>query len=681
MSGRYLIEINTASYFDQLLAVISVFLGIFLFSRLSRKKKDFISLQSMTKALSNAAFLVNIKKEIISANQEILELLGYEENELIGRSCENIIAEGTETPLKGSQLDELMEKGISDIETALKTKDGRNIPVSISTAIIYTDNGTEKSILFIVRDLSDFSFSVKDTENLETLIEERTAKLKESEKRYRGLYESSIDGIASVDLEGEFIECNQAFSDMLGYTKDEILALTSIDILPIEWHDIMAEIITGQVIPRGYSDEFEVEYIKKGGKTLPVSLRLWLIKGQDGNPIGRWGIVRDITERKKADEALIKSEEKYSTLVEKGNDGIIIIQDGVLKFANSKVLELTGFSLREALGMSFIDFVSSEYKGLVMDRYRRRLSGEKVPSKYEMEIMSKDGRTIPVEVSASLIEYAGRSANMAIIRDITERKRAEEMQKQYSEHLEELVDQRTEELRETQEELVRKEKLAILGLLAGGVAHELRNPLAAIKNVSYFLAMTTETPDPDVKEVLNILEMEVAMAEKTISDLLDYAFSKPPIRRNVDLNNVIHRGLSHIDVPEKIKVLSLMDESLSTILADSDQLLRVFVNILSNAVYAMPEGGQLIIKSEFSAPEWVNISFTDTGVGISQENLVKVFEPLFTTKAKGIGLGLAISKTLVEAHGGSIEVQSEVGKGSTFTVKLPLIGKEKRVAE
>jgi len=292
MSGRYLIEISTASLFDQLLAVISVFLGIFLFSRLSRKKKDFISLQSMTKALSNAAFLVNIKKEIISANQEILELLGYEENELIGRSCENIIAEGTETPLKGSQLDELMEKGISDIETALKTKDGRNIPVSISTAIIYTDNGTEKSILFIVRDLSDFSFSVKDTENLETLIEERTAKLKESEKRYRGLYESSIDGIASVDLEGKFIECNQAFSDMLGYTKDEILALTSIDILPIEWHDIMAEIITGQVIPRGYSDEFEVEYIKKGGKTLPVSLRLWLIKGQDGNPIGRWGIAR-----------------------------------------------------------------------------------------------------------------------------------------------------------------------------------------------------------------------------------------------------------------------------------------------------------------------------------------------------------------------------------------------------
>jgi signal transduction histidine kinase len=264
-----------------------------------------------------------------------------------------------------------------------------------------------------------------------------------------------------------------------------------------------------------------------------------------------------------------------------------------------------------------------------------------------------------------------------------ERRRAEEALKKYSERLEEMVEERTRELRDAQEQLIRKEKLAVLGQLAGGVGHELRNPLGAIKNAIYFLNMVLEEPEPEVKETLEILQKEVATSERIISSLLDFARAKPPARRKVDLNHVIKEALSRTAVPENVEVVSQLDETLPIILADPDQLGQVFGNIILNAVQAMPEGGQLVVKtSEVSEKlpksEWVAVSFADTGVGISEENLGKIFEPLFTTRAKGIGLGLAVTKALVEGHEGTIEVQSELGKGSTFTVRLPIRGKEKK---
>jgi len=230
----------------------------------------------------------------------------------------------------------------------------------------------------------------------------------------------------------------------------------------------------------------------------------------------------------------------------------------------------------------------------------------------------------------------------------------------------------TLELQQTQEELVRKEKLAILGQLAGGVAHELRNPLGAIKNATYFLNMVLEEPEPDIKETLDIIEKEVTTSEKIIDSLLDFARQRQLIQRNVDINDIVRAALSHFPVLENIDILYQLDKALPPIQVDPDQLDLVFGNIIRNAIQAMPKGGQLTVKSEIPSPEWVAISFIDTGTGISEENMGKLFEPLFTTKAKGIGLGLPIAETLIKAHGGEIEMQSEVGKGSIFTVRLPI---------
>ena len=234
----------------------------------------------------------------------------------------------------------------------------------------------------------------------------------------------------------------------------------------------------------------------------------------------------------------------------------------------------------------------------------------------------------------------------------------------------------TGELREAQEKLLNQERLATLGQLGAGIGHELRNPLGAIKNAAYFLQMVFEEPAPEVKETIDIIEKEVATSERIISSLLSYARPKPATRRKVNINDVIVKALSAIALPETIEVVSQLDEGIPTMLADPDQLRQVFVNLILNAFQAMPKGGRLIVKSWSPRPDSVDVSVADTGVGIPQADLANLFKPLFTTKAKGIGLGLAIVKTLVDGHDGTIDVKSEPDKGTTFTVRIPVVLRE-----
>jgi signal transduction histidine kinase len=225
---------------------------------------------------------------------------------------------------------------------------------------------------------------------------------------------------------------------------------------------------------------------------------------------------------------------------------------------------------------------------------------------------------------------------------------------------------------EMKEQLVHGERLAVLGQLTGGIAHELRNPLGLIKLSTDFLDKALEETDPEVREALRILKRGVVKSERIINSLLSYARAKTPDRREANINEVVREALSATDVPENIELVIQLDPSLPSISADPDQLSLVFGNIILNAIQAMPEGGRLVLGSEASGQEWICVSFTDTGVGIPKENLDRLFEPLFTTRPTGTGLGLAITQVLTQGHGGSTEVESEVGKGSVFTVRLPL---------
>jgi signal transduction histidine kinase len=290
--------------------------------------------------------------------------------------------------------------------------------------------------------------------------------------------------------------------------------------------------------------------------------------------------------------------------------------------------------------------------------------------------VTKTGRTRICLTSIRLAPHLGYLEGSTL--DITERKQAEQALQEYAERLAEMVEERTRELRAAQDRLVRQEKLAVLGQLAGGVGHELRNPLGAIKNAACFLHLALASPEPDVIETLQILEREVANCDRIISDLLDFARPKPPALQKVDLRQLTQATLAHQAVPEAVQVETRFDDAQPPVLADPGQLELVLGNLIRNAVQAMPQGGRLVVGSagtrcdSAGRAEWAAVCIADTGEGIPPENLNRVFEPLFTTKAKGIGLGLALSKMLVEGQGGTITVESVVGQGATFTVWLPV---------
>ncbi|MBT3881458.1 MAG: HAMP domain-containing protein [Candidatus Scalindua sp.] len=233
------------------------------------------------------------------------------------------------------------------------------------------------------------------------------------------------------------------------------------------------------------------------------------------------------------------------------------------------------------------------------------------------------------------------------------------------------VVERGNELDKINKQLVRKEKLATLGQLAGGVGHELRNPLGVISNSIYFLKMLLPDADEKVKEYHNRISAEIERSTEIISDLLDFSRTKPINREEVQFTDLLDKALERLPVPKNIKLKAATPSDLSNLFVDPKQIGQVLLNLLSNAYQAMPEGGLLTI-SALADKQNVNISIADSGTGISSENIDSVFEPLFTTKARGIGLGLALSKDLVTANNGSIQVKSEEGKGATFTVTLPI---------
>jgi signal transduction histidine kinase len=242
----------------------------------------------------------------------------------------------------------------------------------------------------------------------------------------------------------------------------------------------------------------------------------------------------------------------------------------------------------------------------------------------------------------------------------------------YYAQLEDEVEKRTKDLEHVQEKLIRSERLAAVGELASGVGHELRNPLNVIRNCAYLLNMTlADKSDEETQKTLKVLDKQIDISNKIVTDLLDFTRIKPPSPARVSLHNLIKESLSWVEMPPEITVTANLNGHSPRVRIDAEQIGRVFANIITNAVQAMNGRGELKIETGLE-DSFAWVKFTDTGCGIPKENLDKIFEPLFTTKPKGIGLGLAISKRLAEQNEGKIEVKSEVGKGTTFTVKMPI---------
>ncbi len=462
-------------------------------------------------------------------------------------------------------------------------------------------------------------------------------------------------------------------------------------------------------------------------------------------------LIRDMTERKQAEERIehlnlvLRAIRNVNQLITKERD-----RDRLLKGACDNLIETRGYhnawialfdeaggpalsgaegpvtSAEAGWGEDFLPLVEQLKCGEVPDCARRALSQPGVvvtqgPStcadcplsvncggrgamtvrlEHEGKVYGLSSVSIPADFIAdeeerALFEEIAGDIGFALhsIELEERRKRAEKALQEYSERLEEMVEQRTQELQDAQEQLIRKERLAVLGQLAGGVAHEMRNPLGVISNAIYFLQMTLPDADETTREYLDIVSSEVHGAEKIVSDLLDFSRTKPAEREEIAVSDLVSQVLERRPPPEDVEVVTQIPADLPPVFVDPRQIGQVLGNLVTNAYQAMLDGGRLMISvSEdqgierrgdkgtrrqgdsppVSPSPCLRVSISDTGCGIPKENIEKVFEPLFTTKAKGIGLGLAVSKNLVETNGGSIEVESEVGKSSTFTVKLPL---------
>ncbi len=349
-------------------------------------------------------------------------------------------------------------------------------------------------------------------------------------------------------------------------------------------------------------------------------------------------------------------------VIEDMRDGMLVLDEqNRIVDINPAAQKLIGVDGKSAIGQPAEDILAGQI-GL-MDRYWGTLEGQ-------AEILING--TCYIELRISPLYERGRRlcGRLIVLRDITERKRAEDKLHEYSERLEAMVEERTKELRDAQEHLVRKEKLATLGQMSGSIAHELRSPLATISNAVYCLKMALPNADASINEYLDIIAKGINNSQKTIAGLLDFSRTRMTEREEIAISEMIAQVLELSPPPENIKVTSQIPSNIPSVFVDSQQMKQVLFNLVINACHAMPDGGELSFTAKRQKDQ-VALSITDTGIGISKENMNKIFEPLFTTKARGIGLGLALSRNLVEANGGSIEVESEIGKGSTFTITLP----------
>jgi len=349
-------------------------------------------------------------------------------------------------------------------------------------------------------------------------------------------------------------------------------------------------------------------------------------------------------------------EKKYESVVENANDGIGIVQDGLVMFVNKKMAEMTGYQVKDWLGKNALWLVPRGYREKLTKQLKKSQLESSTfkgtaPRTCNLPILTKEGKELLLETSSMPVEYKGKPAILIFTRDVTDRER---MQKQ----------------------LENAQRLAVMGELAASVGHDLRNPLTGMKGAVYYLRMKLSSKiDRKSREMLDVIESDIQYSNKIINDLLDFSKDVHLVRVKTNAKSIVKGTLARMKIPKKVKIVDSTGEA-PEVFVDVDQMNRVSENIIRNAVEAMPGGGKLEIKSE-RTDNWLKITFRDTGMGISKENMSKLGSPLFTTKAKGVGMGLAICKRLTEVHGGSITVESKERQGTCVTVALPINSEEK----
>jgi two-component system NtrC family sensor kinase len=583
----------------------------------------------------NAMALTTLKDgRFLEVNDGFLRLNGLSREEVIGRTSKELGV--WVNPKDRVRILRIMREkgGVADVEYKSRTKSGEIRTMLFSAEPI--DIAGERCMISSATDITE--------------RKRAEAALADEATRHHILIDESSDGIVVLDEQGKVYEANRRFAEMLGYTPKEVRKLSVWD-----WEfqfprEQVAEMIR-TVDEKG--DRFETKHRRKDGTVYDVEISTngAIYAGQKLI----FCVCRDITERKQAETALRQEEEKLRVILESIPQGVTVTDlEGKILEVNNAVLRLHGYNKRQKLiGRNAFELIAEEGHARATASLKKTLeTGHSGAIEYTF--IRKDGTTFPAQLSAALIrdESAKPIGFVAVTEDITER-------------------------RHMQEQLVITDRLASVGELAAGIAHELNNPLTGVIGFSQLL-LDKEMPK-DVRQDMEVVFKEAQRASQVVRNLLTFARKHAAAKEKVDINEVIGKVLelrAYEQNLENIKVDARLNPELPEVMADYFQLQQVFLNIIINAEYFMKEAhrkGKLTITTE-RVDNRVRASFTDDGPGIAKEAQGHIFDPFFTTKevGKGTGLGLSICHGIIAEHGGRIYVESELGKGATFIVELPV---------
>ncbi len=613
---------------------------------------------------------------LVHVNKTGLDKLGYTLDEMLGMKLWDCVHGGQESHVLHF-LERLVSHGQSSMETVLVAKDGRLMDVEVhGTALFDQERGGLIHSRAFVRDVTAQRRLEQEiqryTVGLEQAVSERTQQLTISQARYKALFDFVADSVFMVSATGFVVAVNEREQQVLGYAESEIVGKNVLDIVSDAHHRAFTGWLRDVSTEQRQVATQEMTVYHADRHEIPVEMDLIRVSGTEQLLV--MVQLRDITDRKKLERQLhsyredlelkvkertreIEETKQYlENLLENANDVIYTLDlDQQFTYVNSKV-NAWGYRKDDLIGRPYLSLLSRRHRG------RRLKNTLDIGAKqvYEVEVVTRSGEVRAVMVSVSPLQGADGEilGVLGIARDMTETKKLER-------------------------QIRHAEKLASIGQLAAGVAHEINNPLGGILNCLYNLRKGTPSPARQ-EEYWASMEHGVRRVQKIVRQLLDFSQQHEPAFSPADINRIVDQVLgltTHLFMPNRIRLETFPTYDVPPVMVDRHMIEQVLMNLILNAVQAMKNGGVLTIRT--SVAEGIcRVDVTDTGSGIPASVLPRVFDPFFTTKGEGegTGLGLSVNLGIVERHGGKILVESEVGKGTTFTLCLP-VSRERSFAE
>lgn len=625
---------------------------------------DFLS--SIISAITEPILVLDSELKCVFSNDSFTEMFGIRSDSIRGESVFTI-GDGL-LDLKGLRdlLDELLSihRDFDGYEANLNLLNVGERIMSLNATDVHQKTDTGRLLLLSFIDITDQKKAEK--------------KQMEDEEKYRALFENSRDAIMMLEPpDWLFTAGNPATIRMFGCRSEaDFTSHQPWELSPEYQPDgqisaIKAKDMIDRAMENG-SNFFEWTHRRVDGEEFPATVLLSRIEIK-GKMLLQ-ATVRDITGRKQVEEELAnhrfrleelvkertaeleESEKKYRTLVEQSHDGIYIYSRERFLFVNDMVCNMTLYTRDELLDMDFIELVHPDDRDMITADGRIKEGHSEIPNVFQLRILRKDGEVRHIEFSVRDISYGGDAALLGVGRDITDLKKLEEEQK-------------------------RIEKLESLGLLAGGIAHDFNNFLTAIMgNIS--LARTMVEPGSDLYEILTSSEHATSKASNLTRQLLTFSRGGNPIKKSMSLVRLLKESCSFALSGSNVTAEFDLPEGLQPVTVDREQMEQVFGNIIINASQAMPEGGKVTVGAEnvnltegnhpgITPGSYVRVVIKDDGYGIQEEHLSRLFDPFFSTRTSGSGLGLSTAYSIVRKHGGHIMVDTEVGRGTAFMVYLP----------